>query len=163
MLENLRAISLLNTDYKILTKTRPQRLEKVLPNIINSDQTGYVKGRFIGKNVRLIHDVMFFTEYTKRSGIAIFLDFRKAFDTIEWPHLKTALQMFNFSPDMLNWFQIIYNQVCSCVLHNGHVSEFFLLGRRVWQDCPLSGLLFVIGIELFAMALKKTRVSKALT
>ena len=42
-------------------------------------------------NVRLIQDVMFFTEYTKTPGIAIFLDFRKAFDTIEWPYLKAAL------------------------------------------------------------------------
>ena len=65
LLENLRPVSLLNTDYKILTKTIAKRLEKVLPKIINSDQTGYVKGRFIGENVRLIQDVMFFTAYTK--------------------------------------------------------------------------------------------------
>ena len=55
-LENLRPISLLNVDYKILTKTIAKRLEKVLPKIINPDQTGYVKGRYIGENVRLISD-----------------------------------------------------------------------------------------------------------
>ena len=49
LLENLRPVSLLNIDYKILTKTIAKRLEKVLPKIINSDQTGYVKGRFIGE------------------------------------------------------------------------------------------------------------------
>ena len=48
-----RPISLLNVDYKILTKSIAKRLEKVLPKIINSDQTGYIKGRFIGENVRL--------------------------------------------------------------------------------------------------------------
>ena len=53
LLENLRPISLLNVDYKILTKSIAKRLEKVLPKIINSDQTGYIKGRFIGENVRL--------------------------------------------------------------------------------------------------------------
>ena len=90
----------------------------------------------------------------ENTRIAIFLDFRKAFDTIEWPYLKAALQMFNFGPDILNWFQIIYNQVSSCVLHNSHASEFFLLERGVRQGCPLSGLLFVIGIELFARAVK---------
>ena len=78
----------------------------------------------------------FFTEYAKKPGIALFLDFRKAFDTIEWAHLKTALHMFNFDPDMLSWFQIIYNQVSSCVLRNGHASEFFLLGRRLGKVAP---------------------------
>ena len=44
--ENLRPISLLNVDYTILTKVLANRLEKVLPKIINPDQTGYVKGRY---------------------------------------------------------------------------------------------------------------------
>ena len=37
MLENLRPISLLNTDYKILAKPIPKRLEKVVPKTVNSD------------------------------------------------------------------------------------------------------------------------------
>ena len=61
-LENLRPISLLNVDYKILTKAIAKRLEKFLPKIINPDQTGYVKQRYIGENVRLILDLMSYTE-----------------------------------------------------------------------------------------------------
>ena len=40
ILENLRPISLLNVDYKILTKVITKRIEKVLPTLINPDQTG---------------------------------------------------------------------------------------------------------------------------
>ena len=50
ILENLRPISLLNVDYKILTKVISKRIEKVLPVLINPDLTGYVKGRHIGEN-----------------------------------------------------------------------------------------------------------------
>ena len=107
LLENLRPISLLNVDYKILTKSIAKRLEKVLPKIINSDQTGYIKGRFIGENVRLIQDVMFHTKQEEKPGIAIFLDLQKAFDTIEWNYLRAALRTFNLGPDILNWFQVI--------------------------------------------------------
>ena len=39
-------------------------------------------------------------------------------------------------------------------MHNGHASEFFLLDRGVRQGCPLSGLLFLIGIELPSSALQ---------
>ncbi len=38
------------------------RLQKVLPFIINEDRTGYIKGRFIGQNIRIIEDVVYFTE-----------------------------------------------------------------------------------------------------
>ena len=62
ILKNLRPILLLNVDYKILTKTIAKRLEKLLPRIINPDQTGYVKGRFIGENIRLIEDIVFHTK-----------------------------------------------------------------------------------------------------
>ena len=154
ILENLRPISLLNVDYKILTKVLAIRLEKVLPKIINPDQTGYVKGRYIGENIRLIQDLMFYLEKENSPGIAVFVDFRKAFDTIEWNYLEKALALFNFGPNFLQWFKTIYSNISSCVLNNGHASHFFPLTRGVRQGCPLSGLLFVIGLDLLARAIK---------
>jgi hypothetical protein len=47
-LDNYRPISLLNVDLKILSYVLAQRLKKLLPKIINEDQTSYVKIRFIG-------------------------------------------------------------------------------------------------------------------
>ena len=97
---------------------------------------------------------MFYTKHANTPGIAIFLDFRKAFDTIEWNYLLSALKLFNFGPDIQRWIEVIYHNVSSCVLNNGHASPFFQLHRGVRQGCPLSGLLFVIGIELLARALQ---------
>ena len=122
-LENLRLISLLNVDYKILTKAIAKRIQ-VLPNIINVDHTGLVKGCYIGENIHLIQDVLHFTNLTKQKGIAIFLDFTKAFDSIEWPYLYTALKLFNFGPDILSWIKIFYNDVSSCIINNSHASTF---------------------------------------
>ena len=109
---------------------------------------------------------MFHTKQEEKLGIAIFLDLRKAFDTIERNYLRAALQTFNFGHDILNWFQVIYNQASSCVqlcvLHNGHAPDFFLLERGVRQSCPLSGLLFVVGIELLSRVLKKDHSIKGI-
>ena len=92
LLNNLRPISLLNIDYKILSKVFAKRLEKVLPKIINPDQTGYVKNRYIGENISLISDIMSYTKETSIPGIALFLDFKKAFDTIEWDFINNCLK-----------------------------------------------------------------------
>ena len=67
-----------------------------MPTLINPDQTGYVKGRYIGENIRLIYDLIHYTDKTNQKGIAIFLDFKKAFDSIEWNYLLETLQLFNF-------------------------------------------------------------------
>ena len=60
-----------------------------------------------------------------------------------------------FGPDILNWFDVIYNNASSCVLHKGHASDFFLLERGVRQGSRFSGLLFGIGIELLSSAIQK--------
>ena len=56
-LKNWRPLSLLNTDYKILTKLLAIRLQKVLPSLVSEDQVAYIKKRYIGENVRKIMDV----------------------------------------------------------------------------------------------------------
>ena len=57
-LKNWRPLSLLNVDYKIATKALALRLKKVLPQVINNAQTGYIEGRFIGQNIRQISDIL---------------------------------------------------------------------------------------------------------
>ena len=73
-----------NVNYKIATKVIANRLARVLPDIISPNQTGYVKSRYIGENVRLISDVIDYTKASQTQGVALFLDFKKGFDSIEW-------------------------------------------------------------------------------
>ena len=82
-LYNWRPITLLNVDFKIAAKAIAKRLEPILGTLIHPDQTGFVKGRYIGENIRLINDVMEITKTQNLSGILTSLDFRKAFDSLE--------------------------------------------------------------------------------
>ena len=154
ILNNLRPITLLNTDYKIATKVIAKRLGEVLPDIICANQTGYVKKRCIGENVRLISDVIEYTKYKQLPGIAVFVDFKKAFDSLEWDYLNKVLDVFNFKDDLKRWVKVFYNDISSCVISDGFASPFFNLNRGVRQGCPLSGLLFVLGIELLNLAIQ---------
>ena len=59
------------------------KIEKYLPKLINSDQTGFVKGRYKGQNTRLLSDVMEYLEAKKTSGLLLFIDVEKALDRLE--------------------------------------------------------------------------------
>ena len=96
LLSNWRPITLLNVDYKIASKTIAKRIERVLPYLIHPDQTGFMKGRYIGQNIRLINDILRQTELQKIPGILLLLDFQKAFDTLEWSFIQKTLNLLNF-------------------------------------------------------------------
>ena len=76
-LENWRPISLINVDAKIASKVIATRVIKVLPEIIHCNQTGYVKGRFIGEAARSIMDVMDYTKNKTYQGYCFSLTSKK--------------------------------------------------------------------------------------
>jgi len=92
-LSNWCPITPLNLDYKIGSKVIAKRIENVLPRIIHPDQTGFVKGQYIGQNIRLINDILEQTKLKNIPGILLLLDFRKAFDTIKWSFIQNTLNL----------------------------------------------------------------------
>ena len=95
-LKNWRPITLINVDYKLLSKVLAKRMELLLPKLIHTDQTGFINGRYIGQNIRLFCDIMELSDTKKSQGIFLFVDFEKAFDTLEWSFILKTLEAFNF-------------------------------------------------------------------
>jgi hypothetical protein len=149
-IKNWRPITILNTDYKILTKIMANRIKKVLPNLINPDQTGFVLNRQIGENIRIVYDVMNHCNTNNIEGIMAFLDFEKAFDSISWEFLHYVLMSFGFCEYFINWVKIFYKETNSSVMNNGHISTKFDLKRGIRQRCPISAYLFILCVELLA-------------
>ena len=154
-LKNWRPITLLNVDYKILSSILANRIKSVLPGIISDDQKGFLKNRYIGENIRTVYDIMHELEKRGKSGLLLLIDFEKAFDSIEWNYIRKVLKSYNFGESFISWFDILYKNSCSCVLNNGHFSEFFNLGRSCRQGDPLSPYLFILSIEPLAMEVKR--------
>ena len=69
-LENRRPISLINVDSKIASKVIANRIKNVLPGTIHSNQSGFMKGRFIGETARSILDIIAHTESSKLQGVS---------------------------------------------------------------------------------------------
>ena len=57
-MQKQRFLSLLNVDLEIISKALSEKLKKVLPDLISSQQTVYIKNRHTGESGRLISDVI---------------------------------------------------------------------------------------------------------
>ena len=162
LLKCWRPISLLNVDYKIVSKTLARRLVDVLPNIVHNNQVGYVKGRYIGQNIRTAIDILQYTKLENKSGILISVDFEKAFDSVEWSFMIEVLKKFNFGEIFLKWIKLFYKNAESCTINNGLTSGYFQLSRGVRQGDPLSPYLFIICAEILAIKIRENKNIKGI-
>ena len=162
-IKNWRPITLLNTDYKIAAKSIANRIKLVLPNLINHDQTGFLKGRFIGENIRLIDSIIQYATERNIPGLLLFIDFEKAFDSLEWPFIHDTLRSYGFGASLINWVKTLYSHSESCILNNGWASNFFEIQRGVRQGCPLSPYLFMLSAEVLATAIRKNTSIKGIS
>ena len=154
-LNNWRPITVLNVSYKIASACITNRLKTILHNLIHSNQSGFLSNRFIGLNLKLMYDILSYTDTENIPGMLVLVDFYKAFDSIAWVFIEKVLDFLNFGPDIKKWIKVFYNDISSCVMVNGKYSEYFPIGRGVRQGDPLSPYLFLLCAEVLAQTIRE--------
>ena len=154
-IKNWRPISLLNISYKLLSSCIASRIQKVLPKIIHPCQKGFIKGRYIGENLRQLYDILAYTQTNNIPGLILAIDFEKAFDSVSWKCIYKALSFFKFPTLICDWFRTLYGNASTCVYFNGQYSNWFKLGRGCRQGDPLSPYLYLICAELMSLLIRK--------
>ena len=155
-LKNWRPISPLNVVYKIGSGCIhvAGRIKKVLHKIIISDQTGFMPGRYIGKNTRLVYDLMQYTEENNLPGTLLMIDFEKAFDSVSWNFIDKTLKYFKFGPSFRRWISVFQNRSISAVSQGGFLSNFFQQGRGCRQGDPTLSYIFLLCAEILSIRIK---------
>ena len=149
-----RPISLLNVDVKILSKVLAERINKIISDIISTDQTGFVRGRYSFVNIRKLLNVVHSPSPCDLPEVVVSLDAEKAFDRVEWEYLFSVLNRFGFGPKLISWIRLLYSTPKAAVVTNRLCSQYFPLARGTRQGCPLSPLLFILAIEPLAIKLR---------
>ena len=154
--KNWRPISLLKVIYKMMSAAIANRLKTVLSKLVNQDQKGFITGRYIGENIRLVYDVLFETKQQQIPGFLLSIDFQQAFDSISWKFIHNVLDYFNFGPSIKRWIKLFQSGVESCILQNGFMSDFFQLKRGCRQGDPISPYIFILCVEVLGMMIRKS-------
>lgn len=162
LLDNWRPITLLNVDYKILSQIFAKRLRIGLSEMINETQTGFMANRHISCNIRFILDLIDYSEYVDSDALILFLDFYKAFDSVEHQFLFRSLQSFGFGEMFVSYIRMLYKDISSCVMLFPNTTKRFSVGRSVRQGCPCSPFLFLIVVELLSIQIRQSNALQGL-
>lgn len=155
--DDLRPITLLNTDYKLFNKVLARRLKEVLPFTIMSGQSAAVPGRTILHTVSAIRDIILYYENNPEEKAALLsLDLRRAFDQVHHDFLWETMRALGMPEQFIATLRKLYSRAQSRLLINGYLSRPVNIRTSVRQGCPMAMLLFVVSTEPLLRALGKS-------
>ncbi|XP_058216931.1 uncharacterized protein LOC131327817 [Rhododendron vialii] len=115
-------IACCNVIYKTITKLLAQRLQPVLPFVINKAQAAFVKGRSISDNILLMQELV--RNYQRDSGVprcAIKIDLMKAYDLVDWEFLFEVMAAMEFPSLFISWIGSCITSAMFSVVVNGEL------------------------------------------
>jgi len=154
-LDNYRPIALANFQFKVITKILPDRLGPITFRIISTHQRGFIPGKHIHDCILTASEAVNALHKKAYGGnIALKIDIKKAFDTLNWRFLLHILNRFGFSQVFCDWILNILKSAKISININGKAMGFFNCTRGVRQGDPLSPLLFCIAEEVISRGLE---------
>ncbi len=156
ILANLRPITLLNTDYKIVTLVYANRLKSNLDKIIRDSQSGVMKDRSIHSIIRSVIDLLDYKHLIEDDGFILFLDFYKALDLVEHPFIFQCFKLLGFGNKFQATIESLYD---SSISLPGGTSPRFAIKHGVKQGCPISSFLVTIATEMLSIYIKNSDIA----
>ena len=144
LIKNWRPISLLNIDTKLISKVLAERLKNVLPSLISSGQTAFVKGRFISKGGRLISDILEICDKLQIKDFLVTVEIEKAFDSINHCFLIKVFEKYGLEKNFIKWIKILLQNQESCIVKEGATTNYFKLEKGTRQGEQISAYLFIL-------------------
>ncbi|KAL3682785.1 hypothetical protein R1sor_000807 [Riccia sorocarpa] len=131
LLKNKRPIMLLNAVYKIWAKAMQLLLTPILQRIITWEQNAFLPGRHLHTTVFLCNEAIQEAKRNDTDVVWLKIDFRKAFDTIRWDFLYSAMQKMQFGDYFISLVAALNTNASSSVrVNNSYDAHLLLIADR---------------------------------
>ena len=150
----LRPISLLCTDYKLLSKILARRLTNVLPSVLKSKQLCGKKDRNILFGATNLISTIDYINSMHLNGYIASFDIFKAFDRTSMPYILRVMEKMNFPAQFINWIKIMHTDVSTQFLL-AELSEPVKLLNCLRQGDNFAMPIFLINIEPLFLEIEK--------
>lgn len=133
-----------------------------MQKIIGREQTGFMKGRLMLDDIKLLQVVIDLARQRGETLYVALLDQEKAYDSVDHSYLWKALSRVGVPGTTIEVIKGLYHNVEATVMVNKQNSRPFKLGRGVRQGDPLSCLLFNLVIEALSRMVKSDGTIKGI-
>jgi len=142
--ENYRPFTILNTDYKILTRIIANRLRTRTDELLDHNQYCGRSDRSISDAVATVRDIIAYAEDTQKPTCLVSIDFKDAFDKISHNFISNILRGYGISDTFCKRLNMIYTDTTLILTLNGHTSTQIKILSGVGRGCALSKIFFCI-------------------
>jgi len=142
-----RGITLLSIPSKVLTRIMLERMKDAIDKRLREEQAGFRKERSCTDQIATLRNIVEQTIEWQTSLYICFVDFEKAFDSVDRESIWSILRHYGVPAKMVNIIQQLYDGFSCQVIHDGRLSEEFLVTTGVRQGCLLSPLLFLVVLD----------------
>ncbi|XP_058784766.1 uncharacterized protein LOC131659617 [Vicia villosa] len=162
-LGKFRPIAMANFKFKVITKILADRLAAMMPELISSEQRGFIHGRQIKDCICMASEAANSLHIRTFGGnIALKINVANGFDTLEWPFLLKVLKAYGFCQKFCHWIEAILGSATLSISVNGSLHGYFKCSRGVRQGDPLSPLLFCLAEDVLSRHISKLVEEKKL-
>ncbi|CAA7058378.1 unnamed protein product [Microthlaspi erraticum] len=155
-LQNFRPISLCNTVYKVISRILSLRLKRLIPEVVQRNQVGFVQGRLLCENVLLASELV--RDFNKDGVISrgcLQIDISKAYDNVDWRFIITILEALELPEVFIKWIFLCIFTPYYYISVNGELAGFFKGMKGLRQGDPISSSLFVLSMDILSKLLDK--------
>lgn len=150
-----RPITLLNTDYKLLSRTITHLLRPVLEEQLQTSQFCGVPGNTIFEAVATVREPIAQAETKNTSLCVLSSDFQDAFEKISHQYLFTVRKSYGLSDWFIDRTKGMYENATSSVQINGHIARPIPIRCAIRQGCPMSMMLYALCLHPLLRMLEK--------
>ena len=145
--ENYRGITLTSLIMKTIHRMMLNRLETCHDPFLRSNQSGFRHGRIIVAQDFALRWISEEVPKNKLPAVLVFIDFKKAFDSINHQTMFNNLKAYGVTPRMLAAIKLCYQNLKAKVISPDSHSDIFKIYARVIQDDALAPFLFVTVLD----------------
>lgn len=134
----------------------------MLPNIIDTSQSAFIRGRELLDSILVANEVVEDIKREKTKWVIIKVDYEKTYDSMRWDFLYYMMDRLGFSRKWIGWSKECMESSTISVLVNGTPTQEFKPTRGLRQGDPTAAFLFIIVAEGLAGLVRQAVKNKLL-